>query len=78
MIKRIVDEGARDRIPELKTLLNDPYPNVRIEAARAIGHLGSTADQSSVVAALSDESPGVRAGSAWALGELGCSAAVAA
>ena len=78
VIERLVADSERTGVAILLRLLEDPYPNVRVEAARALGTLGSRSESRALMASLDDENPGVRAVSAWALGELGCVEAIPA
>lgn len=66
-------------IPALKTALADANPQVRRQAARALGQMGPEADTAvpALTAAVQDTSPEVREAAVQALGKIGPAAAPA-
>lgn len=71
VVERLVEDGEIDGVPILLRLLReDDTPNVRIESARALCHLGTVDEGPALIDALGDDDEGVRAVAAQALAEL--------
>jgi putative membrane-bound dehydrogenase-like protein len=67
---------AREAVPRIESLLNDPSPDVRGVAAMAAGALNATEVISRLLEIAQDDEPGTRRASIDSLRRLGCSRAV--
>jgi FOG: HEAT repeat len=77
-LRRIDGEGGELVLREVVERLDDPSPEVRREAARALGRIGSAEATGQLVARLSDPASPIRIEAARALGEIGDESAVPA
>ncbi len=73
-----IAEDERRLAPELKTLVNDPNPTVRVRALLAIGRIQDSTSVPAVLPLLNDASVEVRREAVFALGQIGHRSARAA